>query len=302
MKIKKILNVLNLSIQKILILGMVFALTGGAIAYAQFYRTTSPTSGFSYGYGYDLSSYGYGYGYHSKIDSTGVYGFLGTDGSATIDSTSSAQTTIAVTYTTTYTATNTVEYGPSYGSSSTPTAEAAGSYTVSLTGLTCGTTYNIRVSSEDAGSNTWNDNATTASTSACSSGGGGGGFVGLGGLNNSNNNTGNNANEVGNGEGCTAAGAFSTTTGLRCPASVGGTSFNHNIEFGATDSDVRALQQYLNAHGFPVASSGAGSPGNETNYFGPATRAALAAFQAANDINPPAGYFGPITRAFVNGN
>jgi peptidoglycan hydrolase-like protein with peptidoglycan-binding domain len=45
--------------------------------------------------------------------------------------------------------------------------------------------------------------------------------------------------------------------------------------------------------------NGLGSPGSETNYFGTLTRNALAHFQAAHGINPPAGYFGPITRAFI---
>jgi hypothetical protein len=37
----------------------------------------------------------------------------------------------------------------------------------------------------------------------------------------------------------------------------------------------------------------------ETDVFGALTRAALARFQAANNIVPAAGYFGPLTRAFI---
>ena len=76
--------------------------------------------------------------------------------------------------------------------------------------------------------------------------------------------------------------------------------FDSNLSYGMRGESVRLLQQYLNAHGATVAVSGAGSVGLETTYFGPATRAAVARFQAANGISPAVGFFGPITRAFVN--
>ena len=44
--------------------------------------------------------------------------------------------------------------------------------------------------------------------------------------------------------------------------------------------DVKTLQQFLNTHGFPVAFTGNGSPGNESSSFGHSTAAALARFQA----------------------
>ena len=67
------------------------------------------------------------------------------------------------------------------------------------------------------------------------------------------------------------------------------------------DPEVKVLQHYLNLHGFPVNTvpGHAGSLGYETDYFGPETQAALAAFQKAHGITPPEGYFGPITRAFI---
>ena len=74
-------------------------------------------------------------------------------------------------------------------------------------------------------------------------------------------------------------------------------AFVRNLEFGMSGADVKALQVYLNTHGYVVASSGAGSPGNETSKFGGATRAALIKFQKANGITPAVGYFGPKTRA-----
>ena len=88
------------------------------------------------------------------------------------------------------------------------------------------------------------------------------------------------------------------TTGAPGAASA---SFTRDLEVGVTGEDVRALQQFLNENGFMIAESGPGSPGNETTMFGGLTRAALAAFQAANGITPSVGYFGPKTRAFVAG-
>jgi len=62
-------------------------------------------------------------------------------------------------------------------------------------------------------------------------------------------------------------------------------------------ADVKALQVYLNTHGYVVSSSGPGSVGNETSKFGGATRAAVIKFQKAMGITPAVGYFGPKTRA-----
>jgi len=78
-------------------------------------------------------------------------------------------------------------------------------------------------------------------------------------------------------------------------------SFAKDLTLGSKGPDVKALQQFLNSKGYTVAKSGSGSPGNESEYFGPATKAALAKFQQANNISPAAGYFGPKTRAAVNG-
>jgi hypothetical protein len=63
------------------------------------------------------------------------------------------------------------------------------------------------------------------------------------------------------------------------------------LEFGAQGEDVRALQQFLNCEGFSLASSGSGSPGDETIYFVDRTRAALIRFQEAyaDDVLAPIG-------------
>lgn len=78
------------------------------------------------------------------------------------------------------------------------------------------------------------------------------------------------------------------------------TTFTQNLTLGSTGAEVKALQQFLNGSGFPVSASGAGSPGNESTYFGAKTQAALAKYQAAKGITPSVGYFGPKTRQYVN--
>ena len=77
--------------------------------------------------------------------------------------------------------------------------------------------------------------------------------------------------------------------------------FSRNLSTGSIGADVKALQQFLNAHGFILAKSGAGSLGNETTMFGRLTRLAVIKYQKANKIIPAVGYFGPITRKSVNG-
>lgn len=76
--------------------------------------------------------------------------------------------------------------------------------------------------------------------------------------------------------------------------------FMRDLDIGSEGEDVKALQEYLNASGFVVASSGVGSPGSESTYFGAATQDALSRFQRANGISPAAGFFGVITRTFIN--
>lgn len=77
-------------------------------------------------------------------------------------------------------------------------------------------------------------------------------------------------------------------------------SFTTDLTLGSNGEAVRALQVFLNNKGYAVATSGPGSKGNETTYFGGLTRTALAKYQAAMGISPAVGYFGPITRAKVN--
>ncbi|HWB34372.1 MAG TPA: peptidoglycan-binding domain-containing protein [Candidatus Paceibacterota bacterium] len=84
----------------------------------------------------------------------------------------------------------------------------------------------------------------------------------------------------------------STSTGGACYA------WTRDLQQGSTGADVMALQKFLN--GDPatmVAVSGAGSPGNETSTFGPATKAAVIKFQTKYNVTPIAGYFGAKSRA-----
>ncbi len=77
-------------------------------------------------------------------------------------------------------------------------------------------------------------------------------------------------------------------------------TFTRDLQLGDDHPDVRELQKFLNASGFPVSVSGAGSSGRETTYFGEKTRVALATFQAANRIYPPQGYLGAKTREVIS--
>lgn len=76
--------------------------------------------------------------------------------------------------------------------------------------------------------------------------------------------------------------------------------FKRNLYRGMNSGDVKELQKYLNDHGFILAVSGAGAPGQETTYFGSLLQKSLIKFQKANGIKPAIGYFGAVTRKFLN--
>lgn len=76
--------------------------------------------------------------------------------------------------------------------------------------------------------------------------------------------------------------------------------FNKDLRLGMVHPDVKRLQQWLNSHDYPVALSGVGSMGHETQTFGNLTKQALIMFQKANNIEPSVGYFGSITRNKIN--
>src|SRR4051812_34323847 len=68
-------------------------------------------------------------------------------------------------------------------------------------------------------------------------------------------------------------------------------TFTRSLTVGSRGTDVTALQSILMQAGYLKVSP--------TGYFGSLTKAALAAWQAANGISPAVGYFGPITRAAI---
>jgi peptidoglycan hydrolase-like protein with peptidoglycan-binding domain len=79
----------------------------------------------------------------------------------------------------------------------------------------------------------------------------------------------------------------------------GSVAITRNLYQGISGEDVRTLQKILNANGYIISKTGLGSLGNETTYFGQATKAAVIKFQIAKGISPAAGYVGAITRAAI---
>ena len=72
--------------------------------------------------------------------------------------------------------------------------------------------------------------------------------------------------------------------------------FSKELTVGVTHTDVKELQKMLNeSPDTMIALDGAGSPGEETSYFGIKTRDALKKWQLKKGISPASGYFGPIS-------
>jgi len=101
-----------------------------------------------------------------------------------------------------------------------------------------------------------------------------------------------------------STGAGSTSSASFCPY-----TWTRDLEAGATGADVMKLQQFLNSDpDTRVSASGAGSMGMETEFYGPATAAAVSKFQvkyraeilSPNNLVNPTGYYGASSRSKAN--
>ncbi len=76
-------------------------------------------------------------------------------------------------------------------------------------------------------------------------------------------------------------------------------NFSRNLSLNMVGKDVKALQQFLNTHGFVIAKTGVGSPGKETTIFGILTYRSLQKFQKSVGL-PATGFFGLLTRGYIS--
>ena len=185
----------------------------------------------------------------------------------------------------------------SNGSSLSLTASGKNTFTVSPTSaiesFPCNSSNSVLIlKGPQSGSQTV---TVTPSSSTCS--GGGGGVVSSGG----------GGGGGGGGASVTVAPAVSTVpaaTVAQPSATAQAVSpvFNTSLSVGVSSPDVKRLQQLLNSDpDTRIAAAGAGSPGNESNFFGSLTRQAVEKFQVKYGLAKAgdAGYglVGPKTRA-----
>lgn len=103
---------------------------------------------------------------------------------------------------------------------------------------------------------------------------------------------------------CKTGYLFSPTTGKSCGTSSSTLPtdkfiFTKNLKYLTIDNEVKELQKFLNTHGYILSTTGAGSLGFETNFFGSKTKSAVVKFQVANSLVGDA-IVGPLTRGKIN--
>ncbi|MES2223564.1 MAG: peptidoglycan-binding domain-containing protein [Patescibacteria group bacterium] len=75
--------------------------------------------------------------------------------------------------------------------------------------------------------------------------------------------------------------------------------FTRDLSLNAEGEDVRCLQKFLNGSGYIISSTGAGSPGKETDTLKSLTVATIKKWQKDNGL-ASTGYFGPLSRQKYN--
>jgi Putative peptidoglycan binding domain len=197
----------------------------------------------------------------------------------------------------------TLASGSSFTVSSPTLQKLSSDVTSDVINNTCkGSASSISLAYSSAGTvtNVITPSATLCSSSGSFGGGGGGGggglIVGSGPLAPSAAGVGGTVLHATTTSSTSPATPQSTTIASTSttPAAPGAShvSITRNHRLGDHGSDVLALQQFLNTHGFVVAQSGldstgsprAGSPGHETNFFGAKTFQALKRFQQAHGL------------------
>lgn len=244
---------------------------------------------------------------YAGISSKTVWSFTTGDINApTVSSVSSSVdgTTSTLTWTTNENSSSQVAYGltSSYGfiTTETDTGTRVTSHSVPITGLTCNTTYHYKVISKDSAGYTSSDTNRTFTTLACPANG-----------------------AIYNGDTSSLPGYVKPRPQIiypdgrieyldlpirTKPADRTEFVFGKTLRPQDMDLDVLELQKFLNSNGFVVNSSGAGSKGLESSYFGALTQNALKKFQEENrksildplGLTSGTGILGSSTRAFVN--